>query len=141
MPSSSFNAVFKLSSTRTGDIGEFEVLSFHLNMVRPHDADGLPTGKMGAAVLEVEMVISDKEIVIGSVFDANDLVKGKIEFKKIDEASNFRTMSFDKSWIVEYDERFDPSTKSPMVLKLVIAAGKFEVDGVSSQRLWAGKLS
>jgi hypothetical protein len=95
---------------------------------------------MGATILEVEIVISDKEIVIGSVFDSNDLVKGKIEFKKIDEASNFRTISFDKSWIVEYDEKFEPSTNSPMVLKLLITAGNIEIDGVKTSRAWATKL-
>jgi hypothetical protein len=137
---SSFKAILKLSSRKSGVLGEFEVLRCQINTGRPYDNDGLPTGRIRAFIIEVDIVISENEVLIGSVFDANDLVKGSIEFKKIDADSKFRTIKFDKSWIVEYDERFEPSSQSPMVCKLNISGGDVEVDGVNHVRSWASKL-
>lgn len=137
----SFSATLSLSSTKTGNIGDFDVLRCRINTGRPHDTAGLPTGRIRAVVLELDIVISEKEVVIASVFDNNDLVKGTIEFKKIDEDAKFRTVKFDKSWIVEYDELFEPASSNSMVLTIKITTGTVEIDGVSTSAVWSNQVS
>lgn len=134
----SFSATLSLSSTKAGKIGDFELLKCQVDTGRPHDVAGLVTGKMRALMLDLDIVISNNEVVIASVFDMNDLVKGTIEFKKIDEDAKFRTIKFDKSWIVEYHEVFEPGASNSMVLSIKIATGNVEIDGVNNSAGWVG---
>ncbi len=136
----SFSATLSLSSTKAGDIGDFDVLRCRINTGRPYDITGLPTGKVRTVILELDIVISENEVVIASVFDGNDLVKGTIEFKKIDEDAKFRTIKFDKSWIVEYDELFEPGASNSMVLTIKITTGVVEIDGVSTSSMWSNQV-
>ncbi|MBS1948746.1 MAG: hypothetical protein JST47_13365 [Bacteroidetes bacterium] len=136
----SFSATLNLSSTKMGTIGDFDVLRCTFNTGRPYDTTGLPSGKARTVTLELDIVISEKEVVVASVFDMNDLVKGTIEFKKIDEDSKFRTIKFDKSWIVEYNEVFQPGASDSMVLTILITTGYIEVDGVSTSATWSSQV-
>ncbi|HVM86764.1 MAG TPA: type VI secretion system tube protein TssD [Puia sp.] len=136
----SFSATLSLSSTKAGNIGDFDVLRCVINTGRPYDTTGLPSGKTRTPTLELDIVISENEVVIASVFDMNDLVKGTIEFKKIDEDAKFRTIKFDKSWIVEYNEVFQPGASSSMVLTILISTGYIEVDGVSTSAIWTNQV-
>jgi hypothetical protein len=136
----SFSATLSLSSTKAGKIGDFEVLKCRIDTGRTFEVSGLPTSKRRAVKLELSIVISEGEVVIGSVFDSNDLVKGTIEFKKIDENTKFRTIKFDKSWIVEYEEIFEPGEKNSMVLNFSVTAGTIEIDGVSATETWTNQV-
>jgi hypothetical protein len=136
----SFKATLSLSSTKAGQIGDFEVLRCRINTGRPYDTTGLPTGKVRTVLLDMDIVISENEVVIASVFDMNDLVKGTIEFKKIDEDAKFRTIKFDKSWIVEYEELFQPGASGSMILTIQVTTGTVEIDGVSTSSIWSNQV-
>jgi Hemolysin coregulated protein Hcp (TssD) len=134
MPATS--AVLTLSSAKIGDIGTFEVLECHFRIIRSTDPTGAPTSEARAAIIKLKVVSTGGEIIIASVFDSSDQISGKVEYK-LDENTTFKTMKFEKSYVIKYGESFDATTDDAMIIKIHISAGTVELDGTSKSFDWA----
>jgi hypothetical protein len=134
MPAST--AVLTLSSSRAGDIGTFEILDCRFRIGRGIEPGGAPTSDVRAAIIKLKVVATGGEIIIASVFDSSDQVSGKVEYKA-DENTTFKTMKFEKSYIIKYGESFNAESNDPMIIKIHISAGTVELDGTSKSFDWA----
>lgn len=134
MPAST--AILTLSSNRVGDVGTFEILDCRFRITRAIDPGGAPTSDVRAAIIKLKVVSTGGEIIVASVFDSSDQVSGKVEYKA-DENTTFKTMKFDKSYIIKYGESFNSESNDPMIIKIHISAGNVELDGTSKFFDWA----
>lgn len=134
---SSFAAVLNLSSKRSGDIGSFDVLDCRFRIDRSISTNGQPVTELRAAIIKLQIIASENAILIGSLFDTTDQVKGSIEFKDADGGKTFKTLKFDAGYIIKYAELFNAFSNDPMIVKFNISAGTVELDGTSHSYEWA----
>jgi len=133
---SATKAVLTLSSTRSGEIGTFEVLDCRFRINRTIEPSGAPSSDLRAAIIKLDVVATGGEIIIASVFDSSDQVSGKVEYKE-DENTSFKTMKFDKSYVIKYGESFNAANTESMIIKIHISAGTVELDGTGHSFDWA----
>lgn len=134
MPATS--AKLTLASKRAGDIGEFVVLDCKFSIDRAIEDSGAPASDVRAAIIKLKVAATGGEIIIASVFDSSDQVNGKVEYMA-DENTTFKTMKFDKAYVVKYGETFNALSDDLMIIKLTISAGTVDLDGTGHDFEWA----
>ena len=119
---SSFKAIFKL------DGNEYDVMSFSYSFGQSTDNKGRPASDIKAGLINLTLTVpGDSSLgatLMHWMLDAYGAKNGSIDFKRIDQDSTFRTISFEEAYCVSLTESFNANVDLSMNLNIGIAAKK-----------------
>ena len=130
----SFSAVFDAAGSE-----ECEVVSCSYKFNQTTDDKGRPSSVVQGGTVDVTIVSTDSTKLISWMLDPYKRSEGKIVFKRGDQDSKMKEISFKEAYCVAYEETFDArgdQTQASMVLKLKISANKLDVNGASIDNKW-----
>ena len=117
---------------------KFRVLEFTYNFHSPRDAaSGQATGRLVAGTLTFEVEITAVNDLWLYMTTNRAAEKGKVVFKKNDEDSPMRTISFEKANVVDLTEHFSAIGGQPMTVRFTISCEKMLLNGNSVENQWS----
>ena len=117
---------------------KFRVLDFTYNFHSPRDvASGQATGRLIAGTLTFEVEVTAVNALWDYMITNRLVAKGKIVFKKSDEDSPLRTISFEQAFVVDLTEHFTAIGGQPMTMRFTISCEKMVLGGNSVENLWS----
>ena len=130
----SFSAVFDAAGSE-----ECEVVSCSYSFGQSTDDKGRPSSVVQGGTVMVTVVSTDSVKLMSWMLDPYKRADGKIVFKRGDQDSNMKTISFKEAYCVGYTETFDArgsSSQASMLLSLVISANKLDIGGATLDNKW-----
>jgi hypothetical protein len=130
----SFSAVFDAAGSE-----ECEVVSCSYSFNQTTDDKGRPSSVVQGGTIEVTIVSTDSVKLISWMLDPYKQAEGKIVFKRGDQDSKMKDITFKKAYCVSYSEKFDArggGAQASMVLSLVISADEVNVNGATHKHNW-----
>jgi hypothetical protein len=130
----SFKATAKIGST------EFDVISCHYALYREVDAKGRPAGIVQGGKIEITVESTDDTSVIESmVNNQHKPLDGSITFKKADEDAKMKELSFEKGYVIAFEETFDTVNSKAMLSTFTISAKTIKIGGAEHINDWPTK--
>ena len=132
----SFSAKAKLESEKQGKFGEFPVLSFKYSAQSPRDiATGQATGRVSGSAIELQIAVAPKTLMALQSLYTNDIMKGEINFDKLDQKSTHLKITFEKASCFFFEQVFHSLDAEAFIvmIKLSVAKLSFESEGVMTQ--------
>ena len=130
----SFSAVFDAAGSE-----ECEVVSCSYSFNQTTDDKGRPSSVVQGGTVKVTIVSTDSSKLISWMLDPYKRADGKIVFKRGDQNSKMKEISFKEAYCVSYTENFDArgdQTQASMVLSLVISANILRVGDAEINNKW-----
>ncbi len=113
----------------------------HLDINQNVDERGRPASLAHGGKITVEFdTPSDSDVISDWMCNPVKTMGGSITYKKIDQDSTMKTISFENAYCIEYHERFDGTmSASNMVTMITISPEKITVGSVSLDNQWPKK--
>lgn len=130
----SFSAVFNGAGS-----GDCEVVNCTFSFNQSIDDKGRPSSKVHGGVIRVTIVADENTSLVSWMLDPYKKDSGKITYKRIDQDSTMKEVSFEDAYCVEYTENFDArggNMDTSMTLTLTISADKITVGGATLNNNW-----
>ena len=128
-----FQAKLKLGSAT------FDVISCNFSFYRDVDPKGRPaSGVYGGTVNLVVESTADTSIIESMVNNQFKPQDGTVTFKKSDEDSKMKELSFTKGYIVQYTESIDVVGSNPMLLSFTVSAQTIKIGSAEHKNDWPG---
>jgi hypothetical protein len=126
-----FQAKLKIGSK------EFDVISVNYSFHRDVDSKGRPaSGVYGGAVNLVVESTADTSILEAMVNNQFKPQDGTVTFKKSDEDSKMKELSFSKGYIVQYTEGLDTVGAQQMLIHFTVSAQTIKVGSADHVNDW-----
>jgi len=117
---------------------KFRVLEFTYNFHSPRDAaSGQASGRLVAGTLTFEVEVTTVNDLWLYMTQNRRADKGKIVFKKSDEDSPMRTISFEQAFVVDLTENFSAIGGQPMTMRFTISCERMVLNGNSVENEWS----
>jgi hypothetical protein len=130
----SFSAFFNAAGS-----GDCEVVKCSYSFDQAIDDKGRPSSKVQGGTINVTIVSTDSAALTSWMLDPYKRESGKITFKRIDQDSTLKEISFEEAYCVSYQEQFDArgaDTNTSMILSLTISANKINANGAVLDNKW-----
>ena len=130
----SFSAFFEAAGS-----GPCEVIACSYSFDQAIDDKGRPSSKVQGGTIKVTIVATDSSALTSWMLDPYKRESGKVEFKRIDQDSALKEISFEEAYCVSYSENFDArgsDTNTSMTLSLTISANKINANGAVLDNKW-----
>lgn len=116
---------------------EFDVLQCSYSLNRDVDAKGRPSSGVYGGSIQIEVESTDDTSVIESMVNNQyKALDGKITFKKSEEDAKMKELSFEKGYIVQYNEGISVTGNHPMSLSFVISAKTLRIGNAEHVNDW-----
>ena len=129
----SFNAKLKLGSK-----DNIDVLSCDYALRRDVDAKGRPSSGLYGGAINLSVESTDDTSIIESMMNQYKPIDGAITFKKSDEDSKMKELSFEKGYIIYLKESIDVKGSQPMQIDFTISAQKIKIGNAEHKNEWPG---
>lgn len=117
---------------------KFRVIEFTYNFHSPRDvASGQASGRLVAGTLTFEVEVAAVNDLWLYMITNKLAAKGKIVFKKNDEDSPMRTISFTRAFVVDLTENFSAIGGQPMTMRFTISCERMSLSGNSVENEWS----
>ena len=131
----SFKAKAKIGSTEFTD-----VFSCHYVLHRDVDGKGRPASVVyGGTIDMVVESTDDTSILEAMVNNTHKPLDGSITFQKDDEDAKMKELSFEKGYIIRYEESFSTTGSKAMVISFTISAQTIKIGGAEHKNDWPQK--
>lgn len=127
-----FKAQLKLGSK------EFDVISCNYSLRRDVDAKGRPASGLYGGTINLALESSDDTSVIESMVNQYKPIDGTVTFKKSDEDSKMKEVTFEKGYIINFAESFDIIGSQPMLINFTVSAQKIKIGNAEHKNDWPG---
>jgi hypothetical protein len=114
----------------------FDVISCSYGLTRDVDAKGRPSSGLYGGTINLLVESTDDTSLIESMVNQYKPVDGTITFKKSDEDAKMKELSFEKGYIVNYQESFSNDGSSPMIINFTVSAQKIKVGNAEHKNDW-----
>ncbi|HTD99892.1 MAG TPA: type VI secretion system tube protein TssD [Mucilaginibacter sp.] len=126
-----FQAKLKLGSK------EFDVISCNYSFHRDVDPKGRPASAVYGGVINLVVEsTADTSIVESMVNNQFKPQDGTVTFKKSDEDSKMKELSFSKGYIVQYSEGIDSVGSQPMLIHFTVSAQTIKIGSAEHKNDW-----
>lgn len=126
----SFNATLKLGSK------EFDVLDCTYRFCREVDAKGSPTSAILGGKIYIHVEAGSDTVILAAMMDQYKMIEGVITFKKPNEESKMKELSWANGHIVEYEESLDVNSSHPMDIRFIVSAQTVKMGDVTVEQNW-----
>ncbi len=129
----SFKALAKIGSK------EFDVISCNYALHREVDGKGRPASIVYGGIINLVVESTDDTSIIEAmVNNQHKPLDGTVTFKKSDEDAKLKELSFEKGYVIKFQENFDTTGGNPMVIAFTISAMKIKIGGAEHVNDWPG---
>jgi hypothetical protein len=126
-----FQAKLKLGSK------EYDVISCNFSFHRDVDPKGRPaSGVYGGSINLVVESAGDSSIAESMVNNQFKPQDGSVTFKKTDEDSKMKELSFQKGYIVQFTEAYDAVGSNPMLISFTVSAQTIKIGSAEHKNDW-----
>lgn len=127
----SFNAKLKIGSKEGID-----VLACDYKLHRDVDAKGRPASGVYGGTINVSIESTDDTSIVESMVNQYKPVDGVITFKKSDEDAKMKELSFEKAYVISFQESIDVKGSKPMQMDFTISAEKIKIGNAEHKNEW-----
>lgn len=127
----SFNAKLKFS----GKDG-IDVLACDYKLTRDVDAKGRPSSGVYGGTINLTIESTDDTSIIESMVNQYKPVDGTVTFKKSDEDAKMKELSFEKAYVISFQESIDVKGAKPMQMDFTISAEKIKIGNAEHKNEW-----
>ncbi|HCO66302.1 MAG TPA: type VI secretion system needle protein Hcp [Dysgonomonas sp.] len=115
---------------------EYDVLKCKYTVKREVDSKGRPSSNLYGGRITIEVESTDDISVIEKMAMQFKPISGNIAFKKDDEDSKMKELSFKNAYIVDFNEGINIVGEVPMSINFVISAQEIAMGDASFVQNW-----
>ena len=127
----SFNAKLKFAGKEGID-----VLACDYALRRDVDAKGRPASGVYGGTINLTVESTDDTSIIESMVNQYKPVDGTITFKKSDEDAKMKELTFEKAYVIAFQESIDVTGSKPMQIDFTISAQTIKIGGAEHKNEW-----
>jgi hypothetical protein len=117
---------------------EYRVVEFTYNFHRAMDAaSGQVASRMFGGTLNFEVEVTADNDLWAYITTNKEVQKGTVTFRKTDEDSSMKTISFERACVVDMTEHFSAVGGQPMTMRFVLSCEKLEMKGIEHKNEWS----
>lgn len=117
---------------------DFRVLDFTYNFHRAVDpANGQVASRMYGGTLSFEVEVTADNDLWAYIITNKEIQKGEVTFRKTDEDSAMKTISFERACLVDMTEHFSSIGGQPMSMRFVISCEVLTMKGIKHENQWS----
>jgi hypothetical protein len=124
---SAFAAVMEIENRK------YQVLKFNYSVSRDYDFEGKPVSRPRQSIIEVEVVVPNGDVMFYKWLCFNEVKEGIVIFNKIDEEAKFNQIKFEKSFCMNYKQKFSDSGPNSMTVAVTISTGVLTITSGSEE--------
>ena len=116
---------------------EFDVLQCSFSLNRDVDAKGRPSSGVYGGTIHLEIESTEDTFIVESMVNNQyKPLSGTVNFKRGEEDSKMKELSFEDGYIIQYTEGIVVNDPTPMTLSFVISARKLKLGNAEHNNDW-----
>ncbi len=115
---------------------EFDVIKCNYSVEREVDSKGRPSSNLYGGKIEIEVESTDDISIIEKMAMQFKPHKGTITFKKDDEDSKMKELSWENGYIIDFKEAINIVGDLPMSIRFVVSAQTLKMGDASFTQNW-----
>lgn len=126
-----FNAKLKIGSK-----DNIDVIRCNYALHRDVDSKGRPASGVYGGTINLSVESTDDTSIIESMVNQYKPVDGTVTFKKGDEDSKMKELSWEKGYVIRYQEGIDITGTQSMMVDFTISAEKIKIGNAEHVNEW-----
>ena len=115
---------------------EFDVLDCNYELKRDVDSKGRPSSNIYGGVIFVEIESTEDTSILEQMVNQFNPISGSIIFKKGNEESKMKELSWENGYIISFAEGIDIVGEKPMTIKFSVSAQVIKIGSASFEQNW-----
>lgn len=115
---------------------EYDVLDCKYSFKRDVDSKGRPASSIYGGIVEVHIESTEDTSILEAMINQYSLTSGTIVFRRGDEESKMKELSWESGYIIDFEEDIDVVGSKPMTLKFKVSAKTVKVNNASIEQEW-----
>lgn len=115
---------------------EFDVLQCNYKLKRDVDSKGRPSSNIYGGEVLVEIESTEDTSILEQMVNQFNPISGSIIFKKGNEESKMKELSWENGYIVSFEEGIDIVGSKPMVIRFTVSAQVIKIGNASFEQNW-----
>lgn len=117
---------------------EYRVIEFTYNFHRAVDgSNGQVSSRMFGGTLNFEVEVTADNDLWAYITTNKEIQSGAVSFRKTDEDSSMKTISFVRANVVDMSEHFSAVGGQPMTMRFTLSCEKMTMKGIDHTNLWS----
>lgn len=117
---------------------EYDVLDCNYKFKRDVDSKGRPSSSIYGGVIDVHIESTEDTSILESMINQYSLTSGSVVFRRGDEESKMKEITWESGYIIDYEEDIDVVGSKPMTLRFKVSAKTVKVNNASIEQEWPG---
>ncbi len=115
---------------------EYDVLDCNYSLKRDVDSKGRPSSNIYGGRITVRVESTEDTTILETMVNQFKPFNGSIVFKKGDEESKMKELTFENAYIIEFAEGIDIVGTAPMSICVTISAQIIKIGGAEYEENW-----
>ncbi|MBO4531329.1 MAG: type VI secretion system needle protein Hcp [Paludibacteraceae bacterium] len=115
---------------------EYDVLTCDYSLRRDVDSKGRPSSNIYGGRITVQVESTEDTTILETMVNQFKPFSGSIIFKKGDEESMMKELTFENAYIIEFSEGINIVGVAPMAINITISAQTIKIGGAEYEENW-----
>ena len=115
---------------------EYDVLTCSYSLRRDVDSKGRPSSNIYGGRISVQVESTEDTTILETMVNQFKPFNGSIVFKKGDEESMMKELTFENAYIIEFSEGINIVGTAPMAINITISAQTIKIGGAEYEENW-----
>ena len=115
---------------------EYDVLDCNYSLRRDVDSKGRPSSNIYGGRITVRVESTEDTTILETMVNQFKPFNGSIIFKKGDEESKMKELTFENAYIIEFSEGINIVGSAPMSICVTISAQIIKIGGAAYEENW-----
>ena len=115
---------------------EYDVLVCNYSLRRDVDSKGRPSSNIYGGRITVRVESTEDTTILETMVNQFKPFNGSIVFKKGDEESKMKELTFENAYIIEFSEGINIVGSAPMSISVTISAQIIKIGGAEYEENW-----
>ena len=115
---------------------EYDVLTCSYSLRRDVDSKGRPSSNIYGGRISVQVESTEDTTILETMVNQFKPFNGSIIFKKGDEESMMKELTFENAYIIEFSEGINIVGTAPMAINITMSAQTIKIGGAEYEENW-----
>ena len=115
---------------------EYDVLTCSYSLRRDVDSKGRPSSNIYGGRITVQVESTEDTTILETMVNQFKPFSGSIIFKKGDEESMMKELTFENAYIIEFSEGINIVGTAPMAINITMSAQTIKIGGAEYEENW-----
>lgn len=115
---------------------EYDVLDCNYSLRRDVDSKGRPSSNIYGGRITVRVESTEDTTILETMVNQFKPFNGSIVFKKGDEESKMKELTFENAYIIEFSEGINIVGTAPMAINITMSAQTIKIGGAEYEENW-----